>query len=195
MELKHIEQLTEILGNARSKNHLEVEIGCGDGHFISSYAKKYDDSFFIGVELKKKRCMKMLKKLETAGLSNVEVIYGRAEDLFASIPGASIDTLHIYFPDPWPKTKHRKKRLIRKPTLDRIAASMKPSGRLLFATDFFDYSVQVKLLLLLEDQFAIIDDDPQNEVFLSVFASRFTSANKPIYFINAVRKSDSTSEV
>jgi tRNA (guanine-N7-)-methyltransferase len=183
VEVRTLEHLGEILARAGTKKRLELEIGCGNGHFLSRYAEKNNDSFFLGVELKKKRCLKVVKKIERLGIDNVEIVCGNAFTLLSKLPEKSVDTCHIYFPDPWPKTKHRKKRLIRKPTLDLLSATMKDGGRLYFSTDFFDYSVQAKLLFLLDDRYKVVDKDPPGEIFLSVFANKFVTANKPIYFI------------
>jgi tRNA (guanine-N7-)-methyltransferase len=187
MELKNPEHLEEILKRAGSFDQIEFEIGCGNGHFISSFALAHQDRYFIGVELKKSRCIKILNKLEIAGISNVEVVFGKAENLLEHLPRESLDSIRIYFPDPWPKTKHRKKRLLRKPIIDIIASTLKPGGRLCFATDFFDYSVQVKFLVLLSESFSISLNEPPDEVFQSVFAQRFQNAQKPIYFIDAIK--------
>jgi hypothetical protein len=59
---------------------------------------------------------------------------------------------------------------------------------LICVTDFFDYSVQVKLLLILQEGIELTESDPPGEVFLSVFANRFTEANRPIYFVSAVKR-------
>jgi tRNA (guanine-N7-)-methyltransferase len=187
MELKNPEHLEEILEHALFFDQIELEIGCGNGHFISSFALAHQNRYFIGVELKKSRCIKILNKLEQADISNVEVVCGKAEHLLEHIPQGSLDTIRIYFPDPWPKTKHRKKRLLRKPIIDILASSLKPGGKLCFATDFFDYSVQVKFLVLLSANFSIALNEPPDEVFQSVFAKRFQDAQKPIYFIDAIK--------
>ncbi len=187
MELRRPEHIQEILSRSRPGGQIELEIGCGNGHFISTFARTHEDMFFVGVEIKKKRCMKIQKKIEHANISNVEIVHGKAETLLELFPRSSLDTIRIYFPDPWPKTKHRKKRLFRKPVLDVIAGALKPGGRLCFATDFFDYSVQAKLLVLLSGCFSLADHEPPDEVFLSVFASRFKNAKRPIYFIDAVK--------
>jgi tRNA (guanine-N7-)-methyltransferase len=187
MELNRIEEFPAILAKSDSKQRIELEIGCGNGHFISKFAGLHKDRFFIGVEVKKDRCIKIVKKLERANLDNVAIVYGRAEELLDLFPPGSLDAIRVYFPDPWPKTKHRKKRLLRKPIIDIIASSLKIDGRLCFATDFFDYSVQVKLLVLLAGCFSLADKEPPDEVFLSIFATKFTNANRPIYFIDAIK--------
>jgi tRNA (guanine-N(7)-)-methyltransferase len=183
--IRRIDAIDEILSAARHKGQLEVEIGSGNGHFLMEYGEKNKESFLIGVEAKKKRCLKILKKIRNRALDNIAVFQEKAEDVLEKLPPLSVDTYHIYFPDPWPKTKHRRRRFFKKTTLDLLWYTMKPGGKLSFATDFFDYSIQAKLLLILHPGFVLLEYPPPEEAFLSVYASKFIEWKQQIYLIGA----------
>ena len=164
-----------------------MSIGSGNGHFIAHYGEKNTKAFLIGIETKRKRCVKIIKKIEKRKLRNIEIIQGRAEDFLEMLPPSRVDVYHIYFPDPWPKAKHRKRRILRKLYLDLLAKSMRNGGTLNFATDYFDYALQVKVLLCLHDSFNLIENTPPEEIFLSVYADKFKKCNRPVRFISAVK--------
>ncbi|MBN1696873.1 MAG: hypothetical protein JW881_05115 [Spirochaetales bacterium] len=186
--IRRIEEVDSIVAEAistLSRGRIEIEIGSGNGHFLVAYGEKAKDTFLIGIELKKKRCLKILKKIKNRSLHNITVVQEKAEVLLQRLPPRCIDHYHVYFPDPWPKTRHRRRRFIRKSNLDILCNTLKPGGRLSFATDFFDYSVQAKLLLLLHPGFTLMDDNPPEEVFLSVYANKFMDHGQKIYLMTA----------
>jgi tRNA (guanine-N7-)-methyltransferase len=166
---------------------LEIEIGSGNGHFIVTYGEKKRDTRLIGIEAKKKRCTKIIEKIEKRNLHHIAVVLGRGEDLLRLLPPFSVDAFHIYFPDPWPKSKHRKRRFFRLPVLNLIAKALKDRGMLYFATDYFDYALQAKVLISLHESFSLADSLPPEEVFLSVYANKFKRIDRPVRFIAAVK--------
>ncbi|MBN2441902.1 MAG: tRNA (guanosine(46)-N7)-methyltransferase TrmB [Spirochaetales bacterium] len=186
-DIKSISHLNEILTESQTKERLEIEIGCGNGHFITHYGEKNPSTYLIGIEIKKSRCLKILKKVKNKNLYNIEVIQGKAEDLIEKLPFSSIDVVHIYFPDPWPKARHRKRRFFRKPYLDLLSNCLKSGGRVNFATDYFDYALQAKILLSLHSDFSLIKSAPPEEIFLSVYANKFKRLDRPVRFISAIK--------
>ncbi len=123
---------------------LEVELGCGDASFLVEYSRRNPEKFFIGVERLLGRISKLDKKGRRAGLSNLRgVRIESAYFLRYLLPPNSISALHIYFPDPWPKKKHRKNRLINEnfPALAR--AALAPGGTVFLRTDDADYFGQM----------------------------------------------------
>ena len=91
----------------------ELEIGCGDGGFLLEWATRYPEKNFIGVERLLGRIRKLDKKGRRAGLTNLRLLRFEARYLLQYIlPAKAFDAVHIYFPDPWPKDKHRRHRLI-----------------------------------------------------------------------------------
>jgi tRNA (guanine-N7-)-methyltransferase len=123
---------------------LEVELGSGDGSFLLTFAALHPERNFIGVERLMGRIKKLDKKGRRMGLHNLRGV--RIESVYFLqylLPPGSVDELHIYFPDPWPKKKHHKNRLIneRFPTLARRVLA--PNGLVHLRTDDADYYEQM----------------------------------------------------
>jgi tRNA (guanine-N7-)-methyltransferase len=123
---------------------LEVELGCGDASFLVEYARQQPANNFIGVERLLGRLQKLDRKGRRAALNNLRgVRIESAYFLQYLLPRHSAVALHIYFPDPWPKKKHRRHRLINEhfPALAR--AALAPGGQVLLRTDDADYFGQM----------------------------------------------------
>jgi len=161
-----------------------VEIGSGNGHFLLEYTKDKQDIFFTGIELKKQRCLKILKKIRNNRITNCCVVYGNAEDFLYNLPPAIVDNFHIYFPDPWPKAKHKKRRFFRMPNLDILCRCLKRGGKIFFATDILDYYLQAKVLIILHPELKLLELTPSPEIYKSLFANRFTELEKSIHFVS-----------
>lgn len=117
-----------------------LEIGFGGGEHLAGQAAKNPDVGIIGVEPFIDGVAKLLTALEEGGTSNVLVRRGDARDLVAQFADASLDRVFILFPDPWPKTRHRKRRLVQPDFVAELARVMKPGAKLRFATDWADYA-------------------------------------------------------
>ena len=123
---------------------LEVELGCGDASFLAEYARRHPATNFIGVERLLGRIKKLDRKGRRAGLTNLRgVRIESAYFLQYLLPPRSAEALHIYFPDPWPKKKHHRHRLINAafPALARHA--LRPGGVVYLRTDDRDYFAQM----------------------------------------------------
>jgi tRNA (guanine-N7-)-methyltransferase len=123
---------------------LEVELGCGDASFLVEYARRHPDRNFIGVERLLGRLRKLDRKGRRAGLMNLRGM--RIESSYFLqylLPPHSVSVLHIYFPDPWPKKKHRKYRLINEHFPEIARAALAPGGAVYLRTDDEDYFSQM----------------------------------------------------
>jgi tRNA (guanine-N7-)-methyltransferase len=123
---------------------LEVELGCGDSTFLVEYAHLNPDRNFIGVERLLGRINKLDRKGRRTGLINLRGI--RIESSYFLeylLPPNSTSALHIYFPDPWPKRKHRRHRLINERFPEIAARSLLPDGMVYLRTDNQDYFQQM----------------------------------------------------
>ncbi|UCF96658.1 MAG: methyltransferase domain-containing protein [Spirochaetaceae bacterium] len=189
-ELLRPEDLPQLLGLGVQR--LEVEIGCGNGHFLAEYSRMHPSSFLIGVEVKKKRCLKAQGKIQRQQLSNARVIHGSAEAVLRYLSDGSVDCFHLYFPDPWPKTRHRRRRFLRKENMEVLQRKLKNGGLLFFATDFFDYYLHTKILLLIQGGIRLSRQAPSQSVFRSVFAQRFAEKGKQIRTLTAEKMQDSS---
>ena len=123
---------------------LEVELGCGDASFLAGYAQRHPGRNFIGVERLLGRLRKLDRKGRRAGLTNLRGV--RIESSYFSeflLPPHSVSVLHIYFPDPWPKKKHRKHRLINEHFPEIVRAALMPGGGVYLRTDDENYFQQM----------------------------------------------------
>lgn len=121
-------------------NPLEVDLGCGDGSFLIAMAKKYPERNFLGVERLLGRVKKVARKAQKAGLTNCKVL--RLESKYVIewlFPEESIDRLHLLCPDPWPKARHHKNRLVQQDFLEVLYGVLKPGGEFCFKTDHEEY--------------------------------------------------------
>lgn len=124
---------------------LEVELGCGDASFLVEYARQHPGKNFIGVERLLGRMQKLDRKGRRAGLANVRGV--RIESSYFLrflLPPNSTDALHIYFPDPWPKKKHQRHRLINEQFPGLARAALRAGGCVYLRTDDADYFAQMR---------------------------------------------------
>ena len=124
---------------------LEIELGSGDGSFLAAYAKQNPTRNFVGVERLLGRIRKLDRKGQRAGLTNLRLLSIEAGYFLKYlVPAGSVHGLHIYFPDPWPKRKHWKHRLINE-TFPALARSvLVPAGMVYLRTDHTDYFLQMQ---------------------------------------------------
>lgn len=119
---------------------LEIDLGCGDGSFLIDMAAHYPERRFLGVERLLGRVRKVAKRITKAGLENVQVL--RLESRYTVewlLPPGSVSRLHLLCPDPWPKVKHHRRRLVQQAFLDAIRDILAPEGEFLFMTDHEEY--------------------------------------------------------
>ena len=137
---------------------LEVELGCGDASFLVEYARQNPAANFIGVERLLGRMEKLDRKGRRVGLSNVRGV--RIESSYFLrylLPPHSAVALHIYFPDPWPKKKHRRHRLINEQFPALARAALAPGGRVYLRTDDADYFAQMNEVFAAAAEFSRVE--------------------------------------
>jgi tRNA (guanine-N7-)-methyltransferase len=116
-----------------------LEIGFGGGEHLAAQARSHQDVNFIGCEPFVNGMAKLLAVIENERLDNVRVWDDDVTDLLPTLPDASFDRVYILYPDPWPKRRQRKRRLVSDETLAMLARVMKPGAELRFASDIDDY--------------------------------------------------------
>ena len=116
-----------------------LEIGFGGGEHMAAQAARRPDVLILGAEPFLNGAASALRHIDEAGLSNVRFHIGDARDVVAALPDKSLDHLFILFPDPWPKARHHKRRLVQDATAAEWARVLKHGGSLRFATDWADY--------------------------------------------------------
>jgi tRNA (guanine-N7-)-methyltransferase len=112
-----------------------LEIGFGAGEHLAAQAERHPDIGFIGSEVFEDGIVRLLGEVKRRGLGNVRLFTEDARLLLAALPPASISRVFVLFPDPWPKRRHHKRRLIAPATLDLLASAMEDRGELRLATD------------------------------------------------------------
>lgn len=125
-----------------------LEIGFGSGHSLLAMAKLHPTQDFIGIETHQPGIGMLLAGIEAAQLTNIRLYYADAvEVLEKCIPAESLDIVQIFFPDPWPKRKHHKRRLIQTPFINLLISKLKTNGALHLATDWQHYAEHMMQVL------------------------------------------------
>ena len=123
---------------------MEVELGSGDGSFLAAYAAEYPQRNLVGVERLLGRLRKVARKGERNGLQNLRLIRIEASYFLQYlIPARSTDAIHVYFPDPWPKRKQKRRRLVNTLFTELAAKVLRPGGTVYLRTDSQDYFEQM----------------------------------------------------
>ncbi|MGE3839566.1 MAG: tRNA (guanosine(46)-N7)-methyltransferase TrmB, partial [Hyphomonadaceae bacterium] len=117
-----------------------LEIGFGGGEHLVAQARAFPGWRFIGVEPFMNGVASCLRHIEESGVANVRLSMGDAREVMARLPEAALDRVDILFPDPWPKVRHHKRRLIQPAFLDALARVLKREGEVRFATDWANYA-------------------------------------------------------
>jgi tRNA (guanine-N7-)-methyltransferase len=159
---------------------LEVELGCGDASFLVECARRNPAKNFIGVERLLGRIQKLDRKGRQLGLANLRGV--RIESAYLLqylLPPQSASALHVYFPDPWPKKRHRKNRLINEhfPALARTALA--PGGVVFLRTDDADYFEQMNEVFGAADFFGKIPSPPELTEIVTDFERGFNAQGIP----------------
>ena len=137
-----IDDWSKIESIATSGSHLSIglEIGFGMGVELVNWAESSTQTLIVGIELYKPGIGSLFSSLANKNIYNVRVFEGPAQLLVESIPDGSVQEVRIFFPDPWPKKKHAKRRLIQTPFIAQLARILATAGELRIATDWEPYA-------------------------------------------------------
>lgn len=129
---------TEVFGN---NNPVTIEIGFGMGQATALIAEANPDMNYLGIEVHKPGVGRLLGEIQSKSLTNLYIMeHDALEFLETMIPDDSVESFHIFFPDPWPKKKHHKRRLLQRPRTNLLAQKLAPGGTICFATDWDEYA-------------------------------------------------------
>ena len=147
-----------------SKQHgVVIEIGFGDGTVLIESALKNPNKNFIGIEVYDSGLGQCLNEINKHKIKNIRLIYGDAVEVFKQfITKKSVEKINILFPDPWPKKRHHKRRLINKRFLALLSKSLINKGIINISTDWEDYAQQIELTFKESNQFKEIKSESRN---------------------------------
>ena len=168
----------------RRKAPLHVDLGCGDGSFLCALAQRLPDKNFLGIERLSGRVCSSARK--AANLDNVRLL--QMESSYAVrylLPAESVETLYLLFPDPWPKRRHHRRRIVTPDFLNSVHAALEQNGVIYIATDHLDYFRKIKKTAESTPGFAI--DDADVDLPQSKFGLAFRQKGAPIHWL-ALRK-------
>jgi tRNA (guanine-N7-)-methyltransferase len=117
-----------------------IEIGYGGGEHLARKAAEEPETGFIGCEVFTGGIGKMVQAIAAAELENVRLFTDDALKLLMALPDGSVDAVYLLYPDPWPKTRHHKRRFVSPTTLAELARVIRPGGTFFFASDIEDYA-------------------------------------------------------
>ncbi len=168
--------LTVIFGRVAP---IHVDLGCGDGSFLSELARRYPEENFLGIDRLVGRVAKACRR--AAALENVRVL--NVESSYAVrhlLTEGSVETFYLLFPDPWPKRRHQRRRIVKLDFLDAIHRALAHNGFFRIATDQLDYFEKIRALAENHSGFAIVDLE-NSDLPMTKFERRFRELGAPIY--------------
>lgn len=178
----------EIFG---SENPVEVEIGCGKGIFLLARAKENPQTSFLGFDRVIKFLRRRVKRAADEKVGNLKFLRVEAQEFIPHIPPATVSLFHIYFPDPWPKRRHRSRRLVDEKFLALLLEKLIPGGSIYLATDDVDYYAQMqKSAALLKGEFEICESrERMIGPVPTTYEAKFAAAGRPLNYMR-IRKKD-----
>lgn len=161
---------------------LEIEIGCGNGRFLTANAVKRQDTFFLGIERMMERLRRCSRKAEREALPNLRFVRVEAGRFVRDLlPDRRVSTVHLFFPDPWPKRRHHKNRFFQREMTGTLARILIPGGIINISTDHEDYFREMYRFLTEDSRFGEIAPIPRPEDEQTDFERLFLSKGDPIY--------------
>lgn len=131
---------SDLVGMSDALVPIELEIGSGKGLFLQTAATQRPKHLFLGVELSAKFANRAADRLARSRLTNVQMLRGDAEAfVLKTVPDQALAAVHVYFPDPWWRRKHKKRRVLNDETIAAIERLLMPGGKFHFWTDVLDY--------------------------------------------------------
>ena len=182
MQSSLLYQLTSVVERIAPENifqkrqPLEVELGSGDGSFLVEYARLHSEKNFIGIERLLGRIRKMDRKAQPDGLTNLRGI--RIESSYFIqylLPRESVTSLHVYFPDPWPKRRHWERRLVNAAFPELARKILKPGGFVFLRTDDRDYFEQMTEVFAVNRAFLLAETPAELSAVRTDFEKDFVA--------------------
>ena len=166
---------------------VEIEVGFGKGLFLVTTAQARPQANFLGIEIVRKYQLYATQRVAIRELTNVRTSCGDAKRIFREcVPSGSVAAVHVYFPDPWWKKRHKKRLLFTPDFAADVLRVLAPGGRLHFASDVADYFEMVTQILAGMNGFAELPPPPESEPahdmdYLTNFERKSRKQGRPVY--------------
>jgi len=152
----------EIFGN---RNPVIMEIGFGNGTLLAEQAALHPDYNFVGLEVHRPGVGRLLQQLDKQSINNIRIMNCDAMQVLSTqIIQASLFAIWLFFPDPWPKKRHHKRRIVNSSFLDHVSSALEAEGILHMATDWQDYAEHMQSAINNHSQFSLTDK-PEQQIY------------------------------
>ncbi|MCH8156756.1 MAG: tRNA (guanosine(46)-N7)-methyltransferase TrmB [Nitrospinae bacterium] len=180
----------EVFGNSCPLN---LEVGFGVGNFLIEMAIREPDENFIGMDFYHRGIRKSITRIDRYQVQNVRIVYGDArEKLPILFNDEELSRVYINFPDPWPKKRHHKRRLIKPAFIKNLSAKLKPEGEIHIATDYEPYAAEI--LEFFEEEPSLTNKsghrtflDQKEGTPQSKYEKKFIKAGEKIFYLEFVK--------
>jgi len=181
--------LAEVFANRRP---VEIEIGTGKGTFLLARAAARPELNFLGIEWARAYCHYSADRFRRAGLTNARMLRADAGVLFRNaLPDKAVWRVHVYFPDPWPKRRHHRRRLIQPPFIQEVCRVLQTGGQLILVTDHRGYFEHMQRVLCDWPGLAYIPmptmSDRDGEIVGTNFERKYIAQGRPFYSLARLR--------
>jgi tRNA (guanine-N7-)-methyltransferase len=179
--------------NIHKSKKLFFEIGFGSGDIIYKQAKLNPENIYIGIEYYRKGIAQLIEKIETTKLENLKIFHGDARRVLANIPDEMFDEIWLFFPDPWPKKRHSKRRFIQLEMIELLHRKIKQGGKLLISSDDKNYIAWTLSLIFMRNFFNWLSDEPSdwkhpnNDYFGSKYEKKGIKSDREPYFLKFLK--------
>ena len=179
--------------NIHRSKKLFFEIGFGSGDIIYKQAKLNPENIYIGIEYYRKGIAQLIEKIETTKLENLKIFHGDARRVLANIPDEIFDEIWLFFPDPWPKKRHSKRRFIQLEMIELLHRKIKQGGKLLISSDDKNYIAWTLSLIFMRNFFNWLSDEPSdwkhpnNDYFGSKYEKKGIKSDREPYFLKFLK--------
>ena len=179
--------------NIHKSKKLFFEIGFGSGDIIYKQAKLNPENIYIGIEYYRKGIAQLIEKIETTKLENLKIFHGDARRVLANIPDEIFDEIWLFFPDPWPKKRHSKRRFIQLEMIELLHRKIKQGEKLLISSDDKNYIAWTLSLIFMRNFFNWLSDEPSdwkhpnNDYFGSKYEKKGIKSDREPYFLKFLK--------
>ena len=181
-----------------SNNPIEIEVGSGKGTFIRGQAKAHKEINYIGIEWANKFYRHFVERVAREDLTNVRVMRTNASDFISKhVQDESIDNFYLFFPDPWPKTRHNLRRFMTEPNIAHVHRILKPGGKFLYVTDHAGYFEWTKAMFLANSnvtrlfkktKFPKLANAQEGEIVGTNYERKYMKEGRPFYKMAFIKK-------